>query len=62
MEVLQGNSLCSYLKQAKMSFAFFCKTGEQEGKTGPAWQGKGEVGKGHGRVNIVQIQCTHVSK
>jgi hypothetical protein len=38
MEVPQGNSLCSYLKQAKMSFffPFFCKIGEQEGRMGPA--------------------------
>jgi hypothetical protein len=42
MEVSQGNSLCSYLKQAKMSFLFpfLYKLGEQEGKTSPAW---GEV-------------------
>jgi hypothetical protein len=38
MEVPQGNSLCSYLKLAKMSFIFpfFCKIGEQEGGIGPA--------------------------
>jgi hypothetical protein len=42
MEVLQGNSLCSYLKQAIMSFIFplFCKIGEQEGGTDPAWGGE----------------------
>jgi hypothetical protein len=43
MEVLQGNSLCSYLKQAKMSFFssffFLYKIGEQEIRTGPAWGG-----------------------
>jgi hypothetical protein len=38
MEMSKGNSLYSYLKQTKMSF-FFHKTGEQEGKTGPALGG-----------------------
>jgi hypothetical protein len=39
MEVPQGNSLYSYLKQVKMSFIFpfFCKIGNQEGRTSPAW-------------------------
>jgi hypothetical protein len=53
MEVPQANSLCSHLKQAKMSFLFslFCKIRGQEGGTGPGW-GVGtsrmeeEVGKG----------------
>jgi hypothetical protein len=38
MEVPQGNSLSSYLKQAKMSFLFpfFCEIREQEGGTGSA--------------------------
>jgi hypothetical protein len=40
MEGPQGNSLCSYLKQARMSFFFFYKIGEQEGKTGPAGGGR----------------------
>jgi hypothetical protein len=54
MERSQGNSLCSYPKQAKMSYFFFCKIEEQEGRPGPAWEGgwcQGEekdVGKGHG--------------
>jgi hypothetical protein len=67
MEMSQGNSLCNYLKQTKMSFFFFYKIGEQEGRTGPAW-GVGtsgrreEVGKGCGRVNMVQILCTHGCK
>jgi hypothetical protein len=49
MEMSQGNSLCSYLKQAKMSFFFFYKIGGQEDGTDPArrgwyqWEGK-EVG------------------
>jgi hypothetical protein len=40
--VPQGNSLCSYLKQTKISFlfSFFCKIGEQKGGTGP--EGGGE--------------------
>jgi hypothetical protein len=33
MGMSQGNSLCSYFKQTKMSFF----PGEQEGKTGPVW-------------------------
>jgi hypothetical protein len=64
MEMSQGNSLCSYLKQTKMSFFFFCKIGEQEGRTGPVCgvgtSGSGEeVGKGCGKVNMVQILCTY---
>jgi hypothetical protein len=41
MEVPQGNVLCSYLKQTKLSFLFpfFCKIGELEDSTGPAWEG-----------------------
>jgi hypothetical protein len=68
MEVQQRNSLCSYLKQAKMSFLFpfFCKTGEQEGCKSPAvvggaggcwYQWEGERCR---RVNMVQILCTHI--
>jgi hypothetical protein len=40
----QGNSLCSYFKQ-NCHFFFFYKTGEQEGRTGPAW-GIGTSGRG----------------
>jgi hypothetical protein len=36
MEMSQGNSLCSYLKQTRMSFFFIYKIGEQEGRAGPA--------------------------
>jgi hypothetical protein len=51
MEMPQGNSLCSYLKQTKMSFFFFYKIGKQVGKTGTAWNGRGEkVGKECGMV------------
>jgi hypothetical protein len=43
MEMLQGNFLCSYLKQAKMSFFFlsffFYKIGDQEGGIGSVWGG-----------------------
>jgi hypothetical protein len=65
MEMAQGNSLYSYLKQIKMLFHFsFTK---QEGRTGPVWgfgtSGRGEVaGKVRRRVNMVQILCTHVCK
>jgi hypothetical protein len=37
MEMLQGNSLYSYLKQTKCHF-FFYKMGPQESRTGPAWE------------------------
>jgi hypothetical protein len=68
-------TLCSYLKQTEMSCFFFYKVGEQENRTGLArerggvgWGDGGvlvpvggeEVGKGCGRVNMVQILCTHV--
>jgi hypothetical protein len=38
MEPPQGNSLCSCLIQAKMSFIFFYKIKKQEGGTGTAWE------------------------
>jgi hypothetical protein len=49
-----------------MSFCFFNKIGEQEGRTSPVWVGRGvgtsmrgeDVEKGCRRVNIVQILCT----
>jgi hypothetical protein len=38
MEVPHGNSLCSYLKQPKMSFFFFSSYKKSEkGIRGPAW-------------------------
>jgi hypothetical protein len=50
MEMSQGNSLCSNHKQAKMSFFFFHKIGEHEGRTGPACgAGKELVPVGEGR-------------
>jgi hypothetical protein len=46
--------------------SFLYKIREQEGRTGPVgewlqWEGE-EVGKECGRVNIMQILCTHVCK
>jgi hypothetical protein len=46
MEMSQGNSLCSYIKQTKKSLFFFYKFGEQEGGTG---SGTGLVPVGGGR-------------
>jgi hypothetical protein len=71
MEVPQGNSLCSYLKQAKMSslFTFFCKIGELEAGTDLAWEwgseldtsgGGEEVGKGCKRA-IWCKYCVHMN-
>jgi hypothetical protein len=67
VEMSHENSLGSYLKKSKMVCFFFYKIREQTGRTGPAWgdsyQVSGEeVGKGYGRVNVVQILCTHVYK
>jgi hypothetical protein len=65
MEMSQGNSLYSYLKQK----CHFLKNeiGEQEGRIGPVWgigiSGRGEdVEKGYRRVNICKILCMHVCK
>jgi hypothetical protein len=71
MEMSQGNSLCSYLKQAKMSsfFSLFYKIEGLVGRTGPAWGGLGEggtsrkgeeVGKVCRSMNVVKILCRHV--
>jgi hypothetical protein len=66
MEMSQGNFLCSYLKQTKMSFFFsFTKLenrrAEQVLSREVGTSGRGlEVGKGWGRMNIVQVLCTHV--
>jgi hypothetical protein len=55
MEITQGNSLCSYLKQTEMSVL---KNREQGGKTGPVWglaQVEGEdIRKVHRKVNMVE--------
>jgi hypothetical protein len=67
MEMSQGNSLCSYLKQTKMTFYFFYKIGNRRaeqvlpGVIGTSGKGE-EVRKMYGRVNIVQILCTNVCK
>jgi hypothetical protein len=60
MEMSQGNSLCSYLKQTKMSFF---KSREQEGESGPVW-GLAPVGEGGHREKgeggeYGRILCTH---
>jgi hypothetical protein len=66
MEISQGNSLCSYLKQTKMSF--FSLQNWRTGVWNSPASGGGtsergeEVEKGHGRVNLVQILCAHVHK
>jgi hypothetical protein len=50
VEMSQGNSLCSYFKQTKMSFFSFYKIRKQEGGMCPAWAlvavGGENVGKG----------------
>jgi hypothetical protein len=67
MEMSQGNSLYSYLKQTKMSLFFHLQNQRTGGQKSSSWgagtSGKGEEGgKGHGRVNKVQILCPHVCK
>jgi hypothetical protein len=71
MEVPQGNSFCSYLKQAKMSlFSSLFHYTKSENKSeeqalpggfGTSGRGRGDE-KGRGRVNIVQILCAYVCK
>jgi hypothetical protein len=47
MEMLQGNSLYSYLKQTKnVIFFLFYKIREQEGRTGPVLGEFGTSGRG----------------
>jgi hypothetical protein len=43
LESATGNSLCSYLKEAKMPFFYFCfyKIREQESGTGPVGRAGG---------------------
>jgi hypothetical protein len=68
MEMSQRNSLYSYLKQTKMSFFSFTKSENRRVEKvlpggGLGTSGRGvEVGKGCGRVNMVQILCAHVCK
>jgi hypothetical protein len=67
MEMSQGNSLCSYLKQTKMYFFFLLqnwRTGRQEQVQFGGWNQweDDDVGKEFGRVNMAKILCTHVCK
>jgi hypothetical protein len=70
MEMSQGNSLYSYLKQTKISvfyFYFFTKIKNRRKKQFLSGGGlvpvAGEdVGKGCGRMNLMKILCTHVCK
>jgi hypothetical protein len=60
MEMSQGNSLYSYLKQQKYHFS---KTEDRKVKqvlSGVDTSGRGEdISKGCRRVNMVKILCTH---
>jgi hypothetical protein len=65
MKVPQGNSLCSYLKQAKNVIFFLLQNQRTErwdrsclGEIGTSGSEE-EVGKGPGRVNMVQALCTY---
>jgi hypothetical protein len=64
MEMSQGNSLCNYIKQIKVSIFFPLQNRRTEGQNRSclrAWyQWEEEVGKGCGRVNVVQILCKHI--
>jgi hypothetical protein len=51
MELLQGNSLCSYLKQTKNHFFFTYRLEEQEGGTGSA-SGVGMLEGGRGEEMV----------
>jgi hypothetical protein len=53
MEMSQGNSLQSYLKQIKIPF--FSKNGEQEGKTAPVW-GLAPVGRGGYKERVKEAE------
>jgi hypothetical protein len=59
MEMSQGNSMYSYLKQTKMLFFFFYKI--REGGVIPVLGEEG-VGKGCRKESMVQILCTHVCR
>jgi hypothetical protein len=63
MEVPKGNSLCSYIKQAKTSFFFFffsyTKIRKPEGRTGLTW-GIGNCGKrGEGGEKEKEDKCVY---
>jgi hypothetical protein len=68
MEMSQGNSLCSYHKQTKMSFFSFTKSENRKveqvlpgGGEWYQWEGE-EVGTGCRKVTILQVLCAHVCK
>jgi hypothetical protein len=55
---IQGNCLCSYLKQTKLSF--FKQNREQEGRIGPVWEGWYQcVGEDTGRGFRRSIWCQY---
>jgi hypothetical protein len=62
MEMSQGNSPYGYLKQTKMSFFFFYKVENRRAEQVLSVGGGRKWEKGYGRVNMVQILCTHVCK
>jgi hypothetical protein len=67
MKMSQRNFLCSYFKKQKCHFVSFTKLENRRAEHvllgGYGISGRGEEGeKGSGRVNIVQILCTHVCK
>jgi hypothetical protein len=63
----QGNSCVAILKKQKCLF-FFSFTKSENRRAEQVLRGvcyqweRKKVGKGHGRVKIVQILCTHVCK
>jgi hypothetical protein len=67
MEMSQGNFLCSYPKQKKMSFFFLLENQRTRGWNSTCRKSLvpvevGRSGKGCRRVNMEQILCTHVCK
>jgi hypothetical protein len=48
MEISQGNSLCSNLKQTKLPLFFLYKIKGQEGRIGLAWRDWYQYGEGGG--------------
>jgi hypothetical protein len=66
IEMSQGNSLCSYPKQTKMSFFFHLQNWRTRGQNRSCLVelvpvgGREVLGKRCGRVNTVEILCTHV--
>jgi hypothetical protein len=71
MEMSQGNSLCTYHKQEKISFVFLLQNprtgGRKKSCLGPGGKvdssgRKKEVEKGYRKMKMVQILCTRVWK